>query len=168
MADSSINLLMSEMYTSHHAWLQKWLSRRLASHEVAADLVQDTFVSVLNHAPEKVTVIQEPRAYLVTIAKRILSNHYQRKSLEEAYLDALRDLPEAHAISPEEKLILLQTLHEIDRMLGTLPPKVRQAFLLLHLEHCKYAEIALRLNVSERTVKRYIAEAFEQCLHYML
>lgn len=156
------------MYVAHHGWLQSWLNKRLASRETAADLAQDTFVSVLKHQPDTLSAIHEPRAYLTTIAKRILCNYYQRQSLESAYLEALHDLGEAHALSTEEQLILLQTLHEIDQMLGTLPHKTRQAFLLLHLEHMKYAEIATQLEVSERTVKRYIASAYEHCLHFML
>jgi RNA polymerase sigma-70 factor (ECF subfamily) len=131
---------------------------------MATDLTQDTFVSLLKNPVEKLAEIQEPRAYLMTVAKCILANYYQRQSLEAAYLEAMRHLPEADVISPEEKLVLLQSLQEIDTLLGTLPVKVRQAFLLLHLEGCRYAEIASRLKVSERSVKRYIAQAFEACL----
>ncbi|WP_051525442.1 sigma-70 family RNA polymerase sigma factor [Methylobacillus glycogenes] len=156
------------MYEAHHGWLQSWLNKRLSSRDTAADLAQDTFVSVLKHPTDTISAIHEPRAYLTTIAKRILCNYYQRQSLESAYLQALGDLGTAHALSAEDQVILLQTLHDIDQMLGSLPHKTRLAFLLLHLEHMKYAEIASELQVSERTVKRYIASAYEHCLHFML
>ncbi|CAG0976068.1 putative RNA polymerase sigma factor FecI [Methylophilaceae bacterium] len=162
------NSSISDMYVSHHDWLYGWLRRKLSSSEVAADLTQDTFVSILSRQSTAVSELKEPRAYLTTVAKCILSNYYQRQSLEAAYLSALAALPETCVISAEERLIILQTLQEIDTMLGTLSVKVRQAFLLLHLEGCKYAEIAARLNVSERTVKRYMAQAFEQCLLHMI
>ncbi|GEM_PF-95509 len=160
--------LVQAMYEAHHGWLQSWLNKRLSSRDTAADLAQDTFVSVLKHPTDTISAIHEPRAYLTTIAKRILCNYYQRQSLESAYLQALGDLGTAHALSAEDQVILLQTLHDIDQMLGSLPHKTRLAFLLLHLEHMKYAEIASELKVSERTVKRYIASAYEHCLHFML
>ena len=49
-------------------------------------------------------------------------------------------------------------------MLDILAPKARQAFLLSQLEGLGYAEIALQLQVSERTIKRYMAQGFECCL----
>lgn len=167
MALLTMNSLMTEMYSVHHIWLQNWLRRRLASGDMASDLTQDTFLSILKNPVEKLAEIEEPRAYLLTVAKCILANYYQRQSLEAAYLEVMSQMSETEVISPEEKLILLQSLQEIDAMLATLPVKVRQAFLLLHLEGCRYAEIASRLKVSERSVKRYIAQAFEQCLLQM-
>ena len=50
----------------------------------------------------------------------------------------------------------------------SLSDKARRAFLLSQLEGLTYDEIALRLEVSTRTVKRYMALAFEQCLLAML
>ena len=66
--------------------------------------------------------------------------------------------------SVEDRLLILETLHQIDAMLDGLGAKVRTAFLLSQLEGLAYADIAARLNVSERTVKRYMVQAFEQCI----
>ena len=66
--------------------------------------------------------------------------------------------------SPEVQASLLQSLHEIDLMLDGLAQRVRQAFLLAQLEGLTYARIAERLGISVRTVKRYMAEAYEQCI----
>ncbi len=160
---------MSEIYSSHQTWLHNWLQRKLSSSEIAADLAQDTFVSILmRQNKQDAPIIVEPRAYLTTIAKCILANYYQRQNLEAAYIEALSHLPEEITISSEDRLILLETLQEIDAMLDKLPTKVRQAFLLLHLEGTSYGQIATKLEVSERTVTRYMAQAFEQCLTYML
>ena len=49
-------------------------------------------------------------------------------------------------------------------MLNGLPPKVREAFLLSQLDGLTYAQVAQRLDVTVRTVKRYMAQAFEQCI----
>lgn len=40
----------------------------------------------------------------------------------------------------------------------------RAAFLLAHLEGYTYLEIAARLKVSERMVKKYMAQAMLHCL----
>ncbi|MEG0447756.1 MAG: sigma-70 family RNA polymerase sigma factor, partial [Comamonas sp.] len=81
-----------------------------------------------------------------------------------AWLDAMAQLPEPMAPSPEQQLLILETLHQIDAMLDGLPPKVREAFLLSQLDGLTYAQVAQQLGVTDRTVKRYMAQAFAQCI----
>ena len=68
---------------------------------------------------------------------------------------------------PEQRLMVLETLHEVDALLGSLPDRVRQAFLLAQIEGLKYEAIAERLGVSLGSVKRYMQQAFRQCLELM-
>jgi len=160
---------VAALYVAHHGWLQGWLRRKLGNAFDAADLAQDTFVRLLSapdDTPEKLGEwnLREPRAYLTLIAKRLMANLHRRRSLEQAYLDALGAMPEPLAPSPEQQAIVLQTLQEIDAMLDGLTPAARTAFLLAQFEGLGYAEIAARLSVSERTVKRYMAEAMARCI----
>lgn len=153
------------LYCDHHRWLVSWLRRKLNGADQAVDLAQDTFVRILDlHKAQRQQTLLEPRAYLTTIAHRLLINHVRRQSLEQAYLEVLASLPEPEAMSPQARLIILETLHEIDTMLDGLPTKAREAFLLSQLEGLTYADIARRMDVTERTVKRYMASAFEHCL----
>ncbi|KGH28522.1 sigma-70 family RNA polymerase sigma factor [Comamonas testosteroni] len=160
---------IATLYTEHHGWLQGWLRRKLGNGCDAADLAQDTFVRLLD-APDTSVVkqkdwqLREPRAYLTLIAKRLVANLYRRRALEQAYLDALALMPEPVAPSPEERAIILEALQEVDAMLDGLKPAVRTAFLLSQLEGLGYAEIAVRLNLSERTVKRYMVQAMARCI----
>ena len=76
-------------------------------------------------------------------------------------------MPELEAPSPEHRALVLEALHEIDAMLDALPQLVRRTFLLSQLEDMKYDDIALQLGVSLTSVKRYMAQAFRQCLALM-
>lgn len=127
----------------------------------AADLAHDTFMRVLLSGD--VDKLHEPRAFLTTVASGLVSNFYRRKKLEQAYIDALMQLPEAVMPSPEVKAMMLETLVEIDGLLEGLPYNVRKAFLLSQLDGLSQAEIALELDVSISTVKRYIVQAIQQC-----
>lgn len=163
---SSIQQQVHVLYSHHHGWLQGWLRRKLGDAHHAADLAQDTFVRILVACRAEelaLDAVREPRAYLTTVARRVLLNHYRRNSLEQAWLAALAACPQAHATSPEDRLIVLQTLHEIDAMLDALKPLARRAFLLSQLDGMPQAEIAATLGVSLTTVKRYIVQAGVQC-----
>ena len=165
VAESALQQQMHTLYSDHHGWLFGWLRKKLGCSHSAADLAQDTFVRILRaHGSGEDLELKEPRAYLTTVAGRVLLNHYRRLSLETSYQQALALLPEPQAPSPEDQLIILETLHEIDAMLDSLPPKARTAFLLSQLEGLTYAEIAVRLGTSIRTIKRYMALAFEECI----
>lgn len=152
-----------ELYREHRSWLEQWLSRRLGNGWDAADLCQDTFVRVYA-SPRRLDELREPRAYLLTVGKRLLCNFYQRRSLEQAWLQALALLPVAQAPSPEQRWLVLEALHALDELLDGLSSAVRRAFLLSQLEGLTYAQIAERLRISERTVKRYMAQAYEHVL----
>jgi len=160
--DSASTLTFTALYSDHHGWLRTWLQRRLGDAQDAADLAQDTFTLIL--AKRKVEDILEPRAYLTTVARGILVNWYERQALERAYLDALARLPEPEAPSPEQRHLILESLHQIDAMLDALPEKARTAFLLSQIEGLRYEDIAARLGCSLISVKRYMKQAFLQCL----
>ncbi len=150
------------MYLAHHGWLQAWLRKKLGNPCDAADLAQDTFIRIL--AARNAVTIDEPRAYLTTVARGVLINWYKRQALERAYLEALALMPEPEAPSPEQRAIILQTLHEIDAMLDALQPVARKVFLLSQLEGMKYEDNAALTGVSLTSVKRYMRQAFRQCM----
>lgn len=158
---------IDQLYRDHNNWLQGWLRKKLGCAHNASDLAQDTFIRImvaLGKRCEPELNLKEPRAYLTTVATRVLINHYRRQSLEQAYLEALTSMPEAVAPSPEQRLILLETLNEIDTLLSALPHKVRTVFLMAQLDGLTYNEISKQLNIPDRSVRRYMSLAYEQCL----
>lgn len=115
------------LYSDHHGWLQGWLRRRLGNTFDAADLAQDVFMRlVLRRQPIQA---REPRAFLSTIANGLVIEHWRRRELELAWLETLAAMPEPEEPSPESRLIFLETLMEIDRVLDALKPAVRTALL---------------------------------------
>lgn len=145
------------LYSDHYGWLRSWLQRKLGCAAQAADLTQDTFVRLLASTPMETIV--EPRAFLTTVAKRVLANHYRRREIERAYLEALAMLPEPQVPSPESRAIVLETLVEIDLMLDGLPALAKQVFLLAQVDGLPYAAIARELGISVSTVKRHMLKA---------
>jgi RNA polymerase sigma factor (sigma-70 family) len=162
--------IVHHLYLDHHRWLFNWLNRKLGDSADAADIAQDTFIRII-HTPTNENVvadaINEPRAYLTVVAKRLVANLYRRRVLEKAYLDSLAQFPMTAAPSLEHQQLILETLQKIDSLLDELPPKVRDAFLLSQLDGLTYAQVAMQLNVSERSVKRYMVQAMAKCILLM-
>lgn len=127
----------------------------------AADLAQDTFLRVLT--AREIEQVAEPRAFLTTLAKRVLFTHWRRRELEQAYLQALADLPQAMVPSVEDMALLHEALQAIDQRLAGLPAKVKQAFLLHRLEGLTHAQIAAEVGVSVASVERYMKQSYLHC-----
>ena len=160
--ESWLNNKVQTLYSEHHGWLYGWLHRRLGDAFVAADLAQDAFVSVM--AAGAAQDIREPRPFLATLARRLMAHRHRRQSLEAAYLDLLAAAPEVLAPSPEVHYLALEALRQVDEALQGLPSRVREAFLLAHLDGASYSEIADRLGVSTSSVKQYLSRANQHCL----
>jgi RNA polymerase sigma-19 factor, ECF subfamily len=159
--DTALHREVETLYDAHHTWLRGWLKRKLGCTHRAADLAHDTFLRLL--ARDEPIRANEPRAFLTTVAQRVLYNHWRREQIEQAWLAEIALIPEPLAPSPEERALILETLCEIDALLDGLPVAVRRAFLLSQLDGASHAQIAAELGVSLATVKRYLVRAGEQC-----
>ena len=153
---------LRHLFQQHNGWLTHWLRTRLGNSSDAADLAQDTFVRVL--AARNVDAIREPRTYLSAIARALMIDRFRRNAVEQAYLDALALRPEAVDISPETRLLIIETLTAIDAMLDELGERTREIFLAVQLEGLSYVAVGERLGVSVTTVKKHMVRAITHCL----
>lgn len=153
--------VVQTLYSTHHNWLNTWLRSRLGNAADAADLAQDTFVRLLQKTER--FELKAPRAFLRTIARGLVIDHWRREEVERAYLESIAHLPEALAPSTEARALVLELLEAIARLLDGLKPKVRKAFLLSQCDGLAYKQIAQQMGVSIRSVERYIAEALYHC-----
>jgi RNA polymerase sigma-19 factor, ECF subfamily len=149
------------IYGEHHPWLLQRLHARLQHRQDAEDLTAETFVQLL--AQPDLGSIREPRAFLTTLARRLLFHFWRRRDLEQAYLQAVRQIADTHAIAADEQAMLTEALVQIDRALDGLSATGRKAFLLSQLDGLTYAQIAARLNISVMTVRRYVARGIACC-----
>ncbi|MND60573.1 putative RNA polymerase sigma factor FecI [compost metagenome] len=153
-----------ELYSEHHGWLFGWLRRKLRCPQNAADTAQDTFLRILG-SRDSLVGIREPRAFLSTTARRLIIDKARRQHIEDAYLRELAltvDVLEGHQ-SPEQILTTLEALEQIAFVLEGLSDKVRQAFVDYYLDEQTQVQIARRLEVSERMVRKYLLQALMHC-----
>lgn len=152
---------LDSLYHHHYGWLRDLLRRRLGSACDAADLAHDVFVHLLVR-PREFDSFSGARAWLSTVAKGLCIDLWRRREIERAWLATLA-AQEGEAPSAEDQAIVIEALCQVDALLQRLPAKVARAFLLSQLEGLTYREIAEILAVSERMVKKYMAQAILHC-----
>jgi len=152
-----------QVYREHHGWLYQWLWRRLHCPHEAADLSHDTFLRLI--VSERPARLREPRAYLLVIASRLLVNRHHRRRVEAEALRQVALLLEGRDTrGPAETATAQDLLARVLRLLTEeMPEKPRQAFLMARVEGLRYRDIAERLDVSESSVKQYLAKTLAHC-----
>lgn len=163
-AHSSPQAAIHHLYSDHHGWLFDWLRRKLGCAHNAADVAQDTFLRIIV-SRDALVGVREPRAFLVTTAKRLLIDRGRRQAIEQAYLAELTQLAESVTgyPAPEQILTALQALQQIADLLDRVSSKAREAFLLHYLDGMTHADVATRLGVSARMVRKYLMQVLLQC-----
>ncbi len=162
VADSLPEQTIHALYVDHHSWLRDWLRKRLGCHADAADLAHDTFLRVLNS--RRTAFGAEPRALLTHVAKGLLVDHWRRREVARAYLDAIAHLPEAEMPSPEAQWLVIESLQRIEAMLAALPARTREIFILSQFEELTLAQIAERTATPVITVRRHLRRALIACM----
>jgi RNA polymerase sigma-70 factor (ECF subfamily) len=157
----SYDATLRTLYSDHHGWLNGWLRSKLGNAADAADLAQDTFLRLLSRS--ELLELKAPRAFLRTVARGLVIDHWRREELERAYLEALAHQPDQLAPSPEARELVFELLESIARMLDGLKPKVRRTFLLAQCEGLSHKQIAAQMGISLRSVERYVADALYHC-----
>lgn len=162
-SETTLQQAVHTLYSDHHGWLLGWLRRKLGCPHQAADLTHDTFTRLLGFG--KLPALYEPRAYLLVTANRLLINDYHRRRVEEETLRTVAILQESDAGSNTVEIAAARQLlaQVIWLLTEEIEEKPRQAFLLARLDGLSYREIAERLQVSESSVKQYLARTLVHC-----
>ncbi|MCF0060235.1 sigma-70 family RNA polymerase sigma factor [Dyadobacter chenwenxiniae] len=146
------------LYNHYHKRLGTHIYRITKSTELAEEVVHDVFLKIwLNR--ETLVNVENFSVYLYVISKNAALNCLKRTIRERALTTELDTDSEQVSLpdTPEDDYRYILIDEAIDR----LPPQQRQAYLLARHERLSYVEVALRMNLSKETVKKYLQIATE-------
>jgi RNA polymerase sigma-70 factor (ECF subfamily) len=155
---------LSTLVREHGRDLQQFLTRRLGCAETAKDLVQDTFLRLLQASPKQALI--NPRAFLFRIATNLIIDHHRRQQHRAPFAVSDTDVPVDQpdpCPSVETVVWSKQQVSLLKLSIAELPPKCRQVFILIKFHHLTHAEVAARLRISQSTVVKHMIKAVEYC-----
>lgn len=132
---------------------------------VAEEIVQDVFLKIWEKS-EDLIHIKSIKSYLYKAVINSSINFINRqRNLEQHHQKIVNEFTEEQAEELDEENELIALLFdEIEK----LPPKCKEIFKLNRFGRLKYREIALKLDISERTVENHIANALKLLREAML
>ncbi|MCQ8104731.1 sigma-70 family RNA polymerase sigma factor [Methylomonas sp. SURF-2] len=157
-----INGLLDNLFRKHNKELLHYATQRAGN--VADDLVQESFLQLLNH-PEP-GGIGNHRAYLYKITNNLLNAHNRRLEIIAKYHEDCEELDSLPSKTPGLEMALHheQILHLCLQVLKQLPAMQRNVFFLHRIDGLTYPQIAKMLGISRATVERHFVAAMESCV----
>jgi RNA polymerase sigma-70 factor (ECF subfamily) len=145
------------LYRDHAPKLRRRLRMRVGSMDEANDLVHDAFARLLG--ARALDELHEPAAFLNRIVRNLLIDRSRRQSARPPHvpLGSGVEIP----VAPEQgaDIAVDQMRRRYREIVDSLPPRMREVFVLHRVDGLSYKEIAARLDISVRTVEWHIAEA---------
>ena len=158
-----------EAYLENEVALKRYLRRFTRSREGADDLAQEAFVRAF--AAESGRVIESPKAFLFKVAKNLALNELARQSTAAfaplGDLEGQEVLEDSSQVAVDDVVDSRERIRLLARAISALPPQCAKVFLLRKMQGLSQKEIAVRLNISVRTVENHVAVGLTRCRAFM-
>ncbi len=156
---------VSKAFFEHNVFLKRFLSRFLCRQQDIEDVVQEAYLKAYSAEQERGN-IEQPKAFLFSIAKNIALNELNRKSRQ--ITDFLDDCQKEFADTEqttelEQEVSAEQSLGLYCEAVATLPEKTRQIYLLRKVHGLAHKEIAEQMNISLSSVEKHLRVGLLHC-----
>lgn len=142
---------IEQAYRDHYAAVWRYVRTRVASSEIAEDLVGDIFCHAVAASSRYRRLRESPLPWLYTIASNRVADHYRRRR-ETHSLDAALEVA-GNEVSPADLVLQRRDLELIWECSRALPDSQREALWLRYGEDRDLKEIATRMGRSVEAVK---------------
>lgn len=150
--------IFNEIYNRFSKSLYYYACSLYHEEKICEDIVQEVFISLWEKA--RTVEITNIEAYLFRATKYKVLSYIRGLKLKSNHLDVHQNIPqlESSERNLEYREFEKNILSEIDK----LTPKCKKVFLLNRFEHFSNNEIAIKLNISVRTVEKHISDALRK------
>lgn len=149
-----------ELFQLFFSALSFFAYRYIPDKEICEDIAQDTFFKIWKNR-KRIDIKTSGRNFLITTVRNNCIDYLRKKELEENYRLNQEDCGMNEAVSTENLYAAFELKELIDKAMEKLPPTIREVFELNRLEGQTYSEIALKYNVSVKSIESYISKALK-------
>lgn len=149
---------INHLFRTYGGDLIRFLVRRGADRETAADLAQEAFLRMMRAEPAG--DFRDACAYLFRTAVNLSVDQGRRERIVPLAdnNDDVTGFADPVA-SPERIVMSRQELVRLGRLIDALPPRCREVFVLARIEGLNTTEIGERLGISPKTAFSHMTRA---------
>lgn len=148
----------SEIYDRYWALLYKHAYRLLKDKELAQDVVQEVFLNLW----DKINVIDiqfSISPYLYRAVRNKVLNLIQKDKVKDNYTQSFINFVANSEAITDYRLRERLLKEKIEKEVAALPSKMREVFKMSRIQNMSHKQIAEKLNLSDKTVKKQMSNA---------
>lgn len=146
------------LYYSYSTWLLAYLIKLVKSESLAADLLQEAFLTVWNKR-QNIDPDQCFRAYLFRIAGNLAYDFFRNAARKKKLLASLIQNHYNQSSYIEEVFSGKENNQFLMDAISSLPIRRREVFQLVRIEERPYQEVSQLLNISVSTINDHVVKA---------
>lgn len=146
------------LFNHYYSDLLYYVTALTNNSDKAADIVQDAIIKIWKQRAT-IQINTSIKNYLFSAVYHQFIDAYRKEKSQSNLLDQLKSEAILERLDLHEN-DQKQRLHQIKKLISTLPPKCKEIFLLSKQDGLRYQEIGSTLNISVKTVEAQITKAF--------
>jgi len=150
----------NQIFRHYYSPMVRFCIRYVADSDIASEIVQDLFVKLWSNR-EKISFNTSFESYmLASVRNSAITYINKERAHSEAHLRVFFE--ESDNTDPSETLQSNNLEESYRQILKDMPDKRREVFLASRYDGLKYAEIAEKLGISQKTVEAQMTAAIKQ------
>ena len=150
----------NQVFRHYYSPMVRFCIRYVADSDIASEIVQDLFVKLWSNR-EKISFNTSFESYMLTSVRNSAITYINKeRAHNEAHLRVFSQ--ESDNTDPSETLQSNNLEESYRQILKDMPDKRREVFLASRYDGLKYAEIAEKLGISQKTVEAQMSAAIKQ------
>jgi RNA polymerase sigma-70 factor (ECF subfamily) len=146
-----------QMFKTYFASLCYFAAKYISDRDTCKEIVHKVYISIWENR-NNFDFEKSPKSYLHTaVYNRCMNFLRDNKKTESTDNDSILNIPEDYNDNIQAAELEAKIWETIDK----LPEKCKEVFILNRFEEKKYAEIAIQLDISIKTVETHISKALK-------
>jgi len=150
----------TELYNRYKDLLYIYACKITMDNDIAKDMVQELFVKVWDKR-QQLNYTTSFSSYLYTAVRYKFFELLDKQKVSESYIQSIQHYLDAGEHLTDNYIREKELAFVIEREISNLPEKMREVFLLSRKQNLHNKEIAVKLNISEKTVKNQLSTALK-------
>jgi len=146
------------LYSRYSKRIYFFSLKYLGNNVEAEELVQSVFINVWEKR-ESLDATNSVKSYIYKASVNYIYNYLKKRSIHARYIESQIHKDEIYSNHTDEQVLFNDLERSLNSVIGILPSQQQKIFQLNHYEGLSHKEIALKLDLSVRTVENQMYRA---------
>lgn len=158
---------ITDIYVGFRSRLLAVVRRIVKDSGDAEDIIQETYIKVLNASKE--TEIHNPEGLLTHTARNLALNHINlARNKFDIQLVEDRDSTVINNSADLDVIVgSKERLEHLGHVINRLPDKCRQVFIFKRVYGLSHKEISAKMGISTKTIENHVSRGLRECVEKM-